>query len=285
MTYYENTTGQLISTCDGFSLFYQKWIPPETITQVIVFQHGLGEHSGRYQNLIEAFVDTGTAFYALDARGHGRSSGKRGHITKFRCFVDDLHDLIYLARQAHENQKVFLLGHSMGGALVLKYALTENYQQELRGLIASSPAIEPVMDTVKQIQKKIAAVLSQIIPSLTTASQLNVQNLSHNPNVIRAYQADPLVHDQASARVGHGLFIIHEEIYEKAASLTIPVYLLHGTADQITSAPSTEKFYHLLTTRDKTLKLYEGLYHETMNEPEEDRQRVLDDLKTWVLAH
>ena len=285
MNDYTNTTDLLISSQDGFSLFYQRWLPSENTCRVLVFQHGLGEHSDRYQNLIQAFSGTGTAFYALDARGHGRSGGKRGHVDHFGQFIDDLHDLIKRARQEHDNQKVFLLGHSMGGAIVLKYAITEKYQEDLRGLVVSSPAIEPVMDLTKKMQKQAAAVLSRILPSFTTNAYLDVQNLSHIPHVVTAYQADPLVHPQSSAQLGHAMFTVHRDIYQNASSLTIPVYLIHGTADRIANVESTQKFYELLTTPDKTLKLYEGLYHETMNERAEDRNRVLNELKTWVLAH
>ncbi|MEM9671944.1 MAG: lysophospholipase [Bacteroidota bacterium] len=284
MENYQNKTDLLISSQDGFSLFYQKWIPTEKVERIIVFQHGLGEHSDRYQNLIQAFSGTGTAFYAPDARGHGRSGGKRGHVARFQHFIHDLHDLIQRVRQENDNQKVFLLGHSMGGAIVLKYALTKDYQDGLRGLIGSSPGVEPVMDWIKKIQKPVAAVLSRVAPSLTLDNQLDVNNLSHNEHVVTAYQADPLVHSKASTLLGHSLFNVHHDIYRAASSLQIPVYLMHGTADRLTNPEATQKFYELLGSTDKTLRLYPGLYHETMNERAEDRQRVLDELKTWVLA-
>ena len=285
MNAYQNTTGLLVSSQDGFSLFYQKWIPAENINRVLVFQHGIGEHSDRYQNLIQAFAGTGTVFYALDARGHGRSGGKRGHVAHFRQFIDDLHDIIQRARQEQNNQKVFLLGQSLGGAMVLKYAMTDAYQDGLRGLIATSPLIEPVMDWIKHAKKRAAPLMSRIAPSLTMNTGLDIQNLSHNPNVVTAYAADPLVHPKASTRLGQAMFTIHRDLYHHAPKLTIPIYLLHGTADRITNPKSTRKFYALLTAPDKTLKIYEGLYHETMNERTEDRKRVLDELKAWVLAH
>lgn len=284
MENYQNKTDLLISSQDGFSLFYQQWIPTVKVERIIVFQHGLGEHSDRYQNLIHAFGGTGTAFYALDARGHGRSGGKRGHVAKFQHFVHDLHDLIQRVRQENDNQKVFLLGHSMGGAIVLKYAITKDYQDGLRGLIGSSPGVKPVMDWIKKIQKPVAAVLSRVAPSLTLDNQLDVNNLSHNEHVVTAYQADPLVHPKASTLLGHSLFNVHRDIYQAAPAIQIPVYLMHGTADRLTDPEATQKFYELLGSTDKTLRLYPGLYHETMNERVEDRQRVLDELKTWVLA-
>ncbi|MEO0330327.1 MAG: lysophospholipase, partial [Bacteroidota bacterium] len=247
--------------------------------------HGLGEHSGRYQNLIQAFSGTSTAFYALDARGHGRTDGKRGHVNHFQLFISDLHDLIKRVRQENDDQKVFLLGHSMGGAIVLKYAIMDDYQENLRGLIASSPAIKPTMDWAKKIQKPVAALLSQVAPSLTQGNGLDTDNISHHPPVVMAYRNDPLVHGKTSARLGDALFNVHRDILARASSLHIPVYLMHGTADRLTDPEGTKQFYDSLTTTDKTLNLYEGLYHETMNERPEDRVRVLDDLKSWVLSH
>ncbi|MEM6843644.1 MAG: lysophospholipase [Bacteroidota bacterium] len=281
---YQHTTNQFNSSQDGFPLFYQQWLP-EKAERIIVFQHGLGEHSGRYQNLIRAFSGTSTAFYALDARGHGRTDGKRGHVERFQLFVGDLHDLIKRVQQENDDQKVFLLGHSMGGAIVLKYAITDDYQDNLRGLIASSPAIRPVMDWAKKIQKPVAALLSQVAPSLTQDNRLDTENISHHPPVVMAYRNDPLVHSKASARLGDALFNIHKDILSEAPSLHIPVYLMHGTADRLTDPEGTQQFYNALTTPDKTLKLYEGLYHETMNERPEDRDKVLEELKEWVLAH
>ncbi|WKN45582.1 alpha/beta hydrolase [Tunicatimonas pelagia] len=282
---YQHSTSQFNSSKDDFPLFYQQWTPNTSAERVIVFQHGLGEHSGRYQNLVQAFSGTATAFYGMDARGHGRTDGKRGHVDRFQLFVSDLCDLIKRVRQENDGQKVFLLGHSMGGAIVLKYAITGNYQDNLRGLIASSPAIRPTMDWVKKLQKPVAALLARLTPSLTLSNQLNINDLSHHKPVVMSYHNDPLVHGRTSACLGHALFNIHRDILSRADSLHIPVYLMHGTADRLTSADATQHFYNLLTTPDKTLKLYEGLYHETMNERPEDRARVLDDLKNWVLSH
>ncbi|MGB3588259.1 MAG: alpha/beta fold hydrolase, partial [Tunicatimonas sp.] len=156
MENYQHSTGKINSSRDNFSLFFQQWIPTEA-KRVIVFQHGLGEHSGRYQNLINAFSGTSTAFYGLDARGHGQTGGKRGHIQGLQLFINDLHNLIQRAQRENGGQKVFLLGHSMGGTTALSYAITDNYQEGLRGLIISAPGIEVVTDWTKKIQKQAAA--------------------------------------------------------------------------------------------------------------------------------
>lgn len=249
----------------------------------MVFQHGIGEHAGRYPHLLNAFVDTGTAFYALDARGHGHSPGRRGYLTTFERFADDLGDLVRVARSENDGQPVFLLGHSLGGAIALDFALRPGNQSQLRGLILSSSAIELPRSVSNRILKAAAGVLSPFLPSAVLDTQLRFGDLSHDAEAVAAYQADPLVHRKASVRLGYTLYNLSQSFYERADQLTIPVYLFHGTADRITSPEGSKKFFEQLTTTDKTLNLYEGLYHETMNELPADRDKVLTDLRAWVL--
>lgn len=280
---YQQSTHLLTTTTDPVELFWQKWVPNGAIERVLVFQHGIGEHSGRYQHLLDAFDDTGTACYALDARGHGRSSGRRGYLTHFERFADDLSDLIRVARSENDGQTVFLLGHSLGGAIALDFALRPRNQVHLRGLILSSAAIELPRSASNRILKTAAGVLSPLLPGVVLNTQLRLAYLSHDAEAVAAYRADPLVHRKASVRMGHTLYNLSQGFYERADQLTIPVYLFHGTADRITSPEGSESFFARLTTADKKLNLYESLYHETMNELPADRDKVLNDLREWVL--
>ena len=282
---YQNTTHTYLSSQDNFEIFWQKWIPSEPIQRVLIFQHGIGEHSSRYQHLMDAFIGTGTAFYAPELRGHGRTKGIRGHVDHFSTYADDLGDLIRIARDEQEQQKVFLLGHSMGGAIALQFALQPGNQDHLRGLILSSPAIEMPLNFAGAIKKQLATFLSRLIPSVTMDTNINTRFLSHDPQVGQDFQADPLTHEKISIGMGYALFQLHHTFYAKASILTVPTYIFHGTGDQITSPEGSKKFYHLLRQPDKTLRLYDDLYHETMNEREPDRSQVLQDLKNWVLTH
>ena len=281
---YEHTTHTLTTSTEPLPLFWQRWLPEGEVQRVLVFQHGIGEHSGRYQPLIDAFAETGTAFYAADARGHGRTEGPRGGVTQFDLLSSDLGDLIQLARSEHQLQRVFLLGHSMGGAIALDYALRPGGQSNLRGLILSSPAIEVPASFSNRVLKRAASMLAKVAPGAVLSTMLRQAHISHDPHTITAYRSDPLVHGKASVAMGHTLFQIHQRFYAEAGRLTIPVYLFHGTADRITAPEGSQRLFDQLTTQDKTLKLYEGLYHETMNELPDDRQRVLDDLVEWVTA-
>ena len=280
---YQHRTHTFTTTTDPVELFWQKWVPDGAIERVVIFQHGMGEHSGRYQHLLDAFDNTGTAFYALDARGHGRSPGRQGYLTHFERFADDLGDLIQIARSENDEQAVFLLGHSLGGVIALDFALRPESQDHLRGLVLSSAAIELPRGGVNQVLRPMARLLARLAPGAILDTMLRQTDLSHDSEAVAAYRADPLVHGKAAVLLGHTLFRLNKRFYAEAHRLTIPVYLFHGTADRITSPEGSKKFFEQLTVDDKTLNLYEGLFHETMNELPADRQKVLRDLVEWVL--
>ena len=281
---YQHHTRALTTTADPVELFWQQWIPDEAVERILVFQHGIGEHAGRYQHLLDAFDNTGTACYALDARGHGRSPGRRGYLTTFERFADDLGDLVRVARAENDEQPVFLLGHSLGGAIALDFALRPGNQAHLRGLILSSALIELPRSPSNRMLKAIAKVIAPVLPGAVLDTRLRQTHLSRDAEAIAAYRADPLVHGKASVALGHALNNLSEGFYERANQLTTPVYLFHGTADRITALEGSRNFFERLTTADKKLNLYEGLYHETMNELPADREKVLADLREWVLT-
>lgn len=281
---YKHATGSITSSHDGFELFMQKWIPAQ-VRRVFVVQHGFGEHSGRYGNLLEALDGTGAAFYAIDSRGHGNTGGKRGHVDQFQNYVDDLADLIQLARKENMNDEVYLLGHSLGGVIALQYATQGTNQTNLSALILSSPGLVIQMDFGKQIKKGLAATLSRIMPAVTLDANLDLKFLSHDQAVIDAYKADPLVHGKISFQMGSNLFHVGSALFKKSEQLTIPVYIFHGAADQIVSAEGSKRLFECAGSKDKTLKIYDGLFHETMNEAEADKRKVLGDLKAWIDAH
>ncbi|WKN33701.1 lysophospholipase [Porifericola rhodea] len=280
---YHNSQNYFHSSTDQCRCFWQKWIPDVPIQRVLVFHHGLGEHSGRYQNLLNYFEGSGTAFYAMEARGHGRSEGKRGHVKPLILYAYDLEDFMQIVLEDQQTDKVFLMGHSLGGMIAALYASLN--QNHLKGLILSSAGIEVYMTPYLKVAKGASKILASLLPSLTLGANLNQKYLSHDPQVIEDYQADPLVHGMASASLGYELFKVHKYLYEHAPEINVPLYVMHGNADRITSPEGSKKFYELAGSTDKSLRLYDKLYHEMMNELTEDREKVLDDLKKWVLAH
>ncbi len=281
---YQHTEAAFRSSKDDFEIVFHKWLPPQ-IRRVIVVQHGFGEHSGRYANLRNALQGSGAAIYALDSRGHGKTGGPRGHVAQFQNYVDDLGDLVELARKENMNDQVYLLGHSLGGVIALQYALQGSNQSNLEALIVSAPALIIEMDFAKHVKKALATLFARVAPATTLDANLDLKYLSRDQAVVDAYKADPLVHGKVSFQMGSNLFHVGKAIFEKASHLTIPIYIFQGTGDKIVSPDSSRRLFELLTTSDKTLQLYEGLYHETMNELAPDREKVFADLKEWLEKH
>ncbi len=280
---YTNKQSNFKSSIDNKNLFYQSWTKPNS-KQVLVIQHGFGEHSDRYGNLLNTLNDESISIYALDARGHGRSEGKRGHVDQFQNYIDDLSDLIRIAKDEQKVEKVVLLGHSLGGVIVLQYS-TEGFNQDnLSGIIASSPGLKIKMDFEKEVKKFAAQVLSSIMPSTTLDANLDLQFLSHDQSVIEAYKKDPLVHGKVSFQMGLNLFNLGSALMKKAHLLTVPIFMIHGDADGIVDCEGTKEFYSHLTTPNKEIKIYPGLFHEMMNELPKDKEIVLRDIKNFILS-
>ena len=280
---YTNKQSNFKSSIDNKNLFYQSWTKPNS-KQVLVFQHGFGEHSDRYGNLLNTLNDESISIYALDARGHGRSEGKRGHVDQFQNYIDDLSDLIRIAKDEQKVEKVVLLGHSLGGVIVLQYA-TEGFNQDnLSGIIASSPGLKIKMDLEKEIKKCAAQILSSIMPSTTLDANLDLQFLSHDQSVIEAYKKDPLVHGKVSFQMGLNLFNLGSALFQKAHLISVPIFMIHGDAEGITDYEGTKEFFSNLTTPNKEIKIYPGLFHEMMNELPKDKEIVLRDVKNFILS-
>ena len=243
---------------------------------------GLGEHSGRYANLIDAFAEDGISFIGLDARGHGRSDGKRGDATITKL-VNDLEEFLLLIRERYQVRRPMLLGHSMGGAVVISFALRHSNQWEISHLITSGAGLRPHLDAAQKIKMAGGKLLNLLSPTLTLPTGLPASGLSHDRSVIRAYENDPLVHDQISARLAVSLIEAGEEAIERAGILKIPCLILHGGSDPIVDPGGSEDFYQNVSSQDRQCKVYPNLYHEIFNESPPDRRRVLSDLRKWVL--
>lgn len=279
---YTNRQSSFEATTDHSHIFYQSWTKPEA-KRVLILQHGFGEHSDRYGNLIEKLKDDDFNIYALDARGHGRSDGIRGHVDQFQYYVNDLMDLIHIAQEEQNVKKVSLLGHSLGGVIVLQY-VTQGYNQDnLDCLLVSSPGLKVKMDLEKEVKKIAAEFFAGILPSFTIDANLDLKYLSHDYSVIEAYQKDKLVHGKISFQMGHNLFHLSKAIYEKADLIHIPILIIHGEEDGIADVNGSRDLFLRLTCKDKSLKVYQGLYHELMNELPQDREVVLNDVRSFLV--
>lgn len=278
---FTNKQSTFQSATDKANIFYQSWTKPKA-KRVLILQHGFGEHSDRYGNILEKLKDDDFNIYALDARGHGRSDGKRGHVDQFQYYVNDLMELIYIAREEQKVNKVTLLGHSLGGVIALQYALEGFNQDNLDGLILSSPGIKIKMDLEKEVKKFLGEILASVLPDTTIDANLDLKYLSHDQSVIDAYKADKLVHGKISFQMGSNLFNLSKALYEKANHIRIPILIIHGEEDGIADVNGSRDLFRHLTSQKKFIKTYPGLYHELMNELPKDREVVLTDIKEFL---
>lgn len=262
---------------EGTRIVYDVWSPGGTPAGVLVLSHGLGEHARRYDHVAERLTGLGLVVYALDHRGHGRSGGKRVHAREMREFTDDLDALVDLATAEHPGLPVFLLGHSMGGAIALAYAL--DHQDKLAALVLSGPAVIVTSGTPRPVVE-IGKLIGRFLPGVPV-QKLDSRAVSRDPAVVAAYDADPLVHHGlVPAGLARVLVLNEQSLETRLPSLTVPLLVMHGTRDTLADPAGAQRVADRAGSEDLTLKLYDGLFHEVFNEPE--KERVLDDLTAWL---
>jgi len=263
----------------GGSVFWQSWTP-ESPKALVVIAHGLGEHSGRYGHVAARLNEAGYVGYALDHRGHGKTDGTPGNVDRMAYVRGDLDSLLTQARGEHPGLPVFVLAHSWGGLVTLDY-LVNRGESGLTGLVLSSAAVDPAVGTA--LERKVAPLLSAIAPNLGVVP-LDATAVSRDPAEVRKYEEDPLnFHGKIRARTGAESLAAVARVAAGVGKLTLPVLIFHGTEDRLASPRGSEMIAERIGSKDKTLTMYDGLYHETLNEPE--RETVLDDLVTWLDKH
>ncbi len=259
---------------DGLQFYAQEWRPDGDARAVVALVHGLGEHSSRYDHVANYFNDHGLGVVAMDHRGHGRTGGKRGH-GSYDVILEDIDHLLLETAQRYPAKPVFLYGHSLGGALVLYYGLKR--QPKIKGVICTSPGLIPAQDPGGKIL--LARVMSALAPSFQIENGLDVTGLSHDTAVVKAYQADPLVHGKISARLGLDLIENGKWIIEHAAEFPLPLLLLQGSADRLVNPMGAKQFAPKVKNNIR-FKQFDGWYHELHNEVE--KEIVLHEMVAWV---
>jgi acylglycerol lipase len=263
----------------GLEIYWCRWLPAGEPRAVVVIAHGAGEHSGRYEHVAARLITEGHAVYALDHRGHGRSAGKRALIDRIDNAVADLDALVVVALHRHPNVPLFLLGHSMGGLIALSY--TVRHQDRLTGLILSGPLA--ALEAASPTQRAAARVLSALAPGLGVVA-VDPALVSRDPDVVRDYMTDPLVHHgKLPARTVAELAAAVDSFPTAVTAITVPTLIMYGSADALVPPAGSEMLRERIASDDLTVKVYDGLYHEILNEPEQDT--VLDDLCAWIAAH
>lgn len=270
----------LFEGADKTILTYQSW-RPVFCDKVMVFVHGLGEYSGRYQNLINAFAHTSMAFYGYDQRGHGLSRGKRGHAQGIPILADDLAKFLRLVSIHENNRPVYLFGHSFGGLVCLQYLvdLSRKHGITPQGVILSNPILKLALE-VPAWKQKLSGVCAKLWPSLTLHNEVDASHLSHDPHVSKVIETDPLFHQKISAGLYFSMLQTIQNVQEKASEIQVPLLFLLGGEDKIIDPHGGEAFFNSLSTSHRTLKIYPHLYHELIHEV--GKEKVFQDVLAWV---
>lgn len=271
---------ETLTSTDGTQL-YARFHRADNSRAFLAFSHGLGEHIGRYQGFAERLSQDGISLFMADLHGHGRTGGRRGHFSNWEeTLLDDLKTMLGRTIFLAEGKPVFFGGHSFGGLNAARL-FVENPDGVMGGIIMS-PAIRQtftppgfLLDAVK--------LVARIFPGLRLPNFLDRDGLSRDEKVVREYRADPLVHGLISVRALSEMLRMQAYVMEKAGEVKLPSLVIHGTEDRVTNPDATRDFFEKIEWHDKTLRLYEGFYHETHNDL--DNEMVYLDLVHWIDSH
>lgn len=279
MTAFPPTHRDTLVTDDGTQLHTQYWAPSGSPEAIVLLVHGYAEHCNRYGGVARTFVAQNARVHTYDQRGYGRSGGPRAYVDSFETYLDDLAQVLQAVRSQCPDRPLFLFGHSMGGLVVLKYVLER--APSLRGLLLSAPALE-INPDLAPLLRRAAQFLGRLWPTLPTTRSPD-DAISRDPAVVADAEADPLnYHGRVLARTGAEMLRAGKETRAQLHTLHTPFLVLHGTADSLTNPRWSRELYDRAGASDKTLRLYDGLYHETFHEPE--KEEVLTDLADWLRA-
>jgi alpha-beta hydrolase superfamily lysophospholipase len=270
-------SGARVEGDNGLRIFFRSQRPKEKPRAVVIIVPGFNAHSGYYDWAAEQFVAAGLAVYAVDLRGRGNSDGERFYVENFEDYASDIEAVVKVARSREPGLPFFLLGHSAGGVVSCLYTL--EHQPELAGLISESFAHElPAPDFALAVFKG----LGHLAPH---AHILHLPNkrFSRDPEVVEAMNEDPLIaHETQPTRTMAALVRADERLKKEFPLITLPVLILHGTLDQNTKPSGSQHFYDQVGSPDKTLKLYEGGFHDLLNDS--DKHLVMQDIQNWINA-
>lgn len=258
-------------------LYLQAW-QVEAPRAALLIVHGLNDHSSRYQHIAQYLNTKNITVFGYDQIGHGKATGLRAYIHNFDDLVHDLESVIRAVKEEIGNLPLFVMGHSMGGAVVTKFVLTKP-TDAIKGILLSSAALK-TNDDMSPIMQKLSGFLSNIIPKAAVVP-LEAKHISRDENEVQKYINDPLM-PKVNIRVRTGSEIIKATkfIQENMHKITIPMLISHGTADKLTDPKGSQWLYDRAKSEDKTLQLHEGFYHETFNDL--GKEKVLQNVADWL---
>lgn len=258
-------------------IFYQTWFPETDPKTILLICHGLYEHSGRYHHLAEYFTNKGIGVFGFDHIGHGKSDGTRSYVTDFSTFTDPIIISLDKIRTTNPDIPVFLVGHSLGGLIGAKFLI--DYPEKISGAIISG-ALVSVPDFVSDLTVKIGTFLSKVLPKIRLIG-IDKSALSRDPKVVTDYINDPLCFvGKSTARISSVINDGITYVEEKGSNISQPILILHGGMDQICNPAWSTYLHNLVSSQQNQLIIYDELYHEIYNEPEQDT--VFNDVLKWL---
>lgn len=262
----------------GLKIFTRSWRPDGKARGVVVLSHGFNSHSGYYLWVAEQLLASGLSVYALDYRGRGKSDGERYFVEKFSEYQGDLDLIVKLARSREPGLPIFILGHSAGGVIACNYVLDN--QADIAGLICESFAYKvPAPDFALSVLKG----LSHLAPHAHVL-KLPKEQFSRDPKVVKALIDDPLLADEVQpTKTVAEMVRADERLKRDFGQFTLPLLIIHGTKDTVTRPEGSQEFYTAASSKDKTLKLYEGYFHDPLSDL--GKEAVIADIRSWIGAH
>jgi acylglycerol lipase len=259
----------------GLKIATRSWRPEGAVRGIMILIHGFNSHSGYFAWPAEQFAGSGFAAYALDHRGRGKSEGERFYVERFSDWLEDLDKLVGIARSENPSVPVYVLGHSVGGVIASSYVF--EHQTEISGLICESFAFDVGLPHLVQLALEGA---SYLVPHLPVYSLKN-EIFSRDPDVVTQMNNDPLIANESQpAETASEVLKAAARLKENMPNFKVPVFIIHGTDDKATRPEGSQYFYDNVGSEDKTLKLYDGGYHDLLNDL--DKELVMADILAWV---
>jgi alpha-beta hydrolase superfamily lysophospholipase len=263
----------------GINIYHQHWSADGDVKAVLLLVHGLAEHGGRYAEMAAFFTARQCAVFTIDHIGHGLSGGQRCHADSFDDFLQPLSQLLSQIQQQYPAKPVFIIGHSMGGLISARFLI--DHQQQLAGCVLSGAALD-FSDAVGPLQAQLVRLISKLFPTFG-AMQLDATLICRDQAVVQAYRDDPLVHSgKVSARLIAELLKTAQYVNNNAASISLPLLVLHGAEDALTSVKGSQSFFENVSSTDKKLHIYDELFHEIFNET--TKLEIFEEISAWLDA-
>ena len=273
-----NPKEETYQSTGGLNIFMRSWRPETRARGVVVIVHGFNSHSGYYLWTASQLLASGLAVYALDLRGRGKSDGERYFVNKFSEYHDDVHNLVQIARSREPGLPLFMLGHSAGGVIASNYAL--DHQPDLAGLICESYAFQVY---APDFALAVLKGLSHVAPHAHVL-RLPIPDFSRDPAVIDAMNGDPMIaHEVQPTLTVAEMVRADERLLRDFAQFTLPLLIIHGKADKVTKPGGSQLFFDKASSKDKTLKLYEGFVHDPLSDI--GKESVIADIRAWIEKH